>query len=217
MIKTILKMKRILLTLMIPCILLNGCAMLNSSSSGEGTSILEAIFGSMSGKDAASAVASVIGLTKISAEDLIGNWSYESPGCAFTSDKLLAKAGGEVAAASIKGKLEPYYEKLGVKAANTFITLGEDNSFTAKIGGIPLSGTYAYDEENSTIALKSLLFSTNCYVKKNVGGVAFLFEADKILTVLQKVASVSGDTTFEAIGELSKQYDGVRLGFDMEK
>ena len=212
-----MNMKRILLTLLLPCVLLNGCALLGSDASGSGTSILGAIFGSMSGKDAASAIASVIGITKVSQDELVGTWKYESPGCAFTSDKLLAKAGGEVAAASIKGKLEPYYNRLGVSSSNTTITLGEDQTFSAKIGGIPLSGTYTYDEKTSTIAMKSLLFSLNCYVKKNVGGIAFLFEANKILTLLQTVASVSGDTTMEAIGELSKQYDGVRLGFDMEK
>ena len=41
------------------------------------------------------AVKSVIGLDKVKAQHLIGDWKYKGPGCAFTSENLLAKAGGE--------------------------------------------------------------------------------------------------------------------------
>ena len=42
-------------------------------------------------------------------------------------------------------------------------------------------------------------------------------DADKLLSIMQMVASVSNDTTLATIGELSKQYDGVKIGFDMKK
>ena len=63
------------------------------------------------------AIASVIGLDKVSAANLIGSWSYRGPGCAFTSENLLAKAGGEVAAAQIEQKLLPYYQQVNISAA----------------------------------------------------------------------------------------------------
>ena len=190
---------------------------MNPSATEDGTSLLGSIFGSISGKDAANAIASVIGLTKVTEADLVGAWKYSAPGCAFTSDKLLAKAGGEVVAGQIKEKLGPYYQKFGVKAANTFFTFAEDKSFTGKIFGFPLSGTYTYDESKSMVQMKTLLLTVNGYVKKNVDGIAFLFDADKLLSIMQMVASVSNDTTLATIGELSKQYDGVKIGFDMKK
>ena len=49
-------------------------------------------------------IISVIGAQKVTAQDLIGAWNYSGPGCAFTSENLLAKAGGEVAATRIKEK-----------------------------------------------------------------------------------------------------------------
>ena len=198
-------------------LLVSGCALMNPAATEDDTSLLGAIFGSISGKDAANAIASVIGLTKVTEADLVGAWKYSAPGCAFTSDKLLAKAGGEVVAGQIKEKLGPYYQKFGVKAANTFFTFAEDKSFTGKIFGFPLSGTYTYDESKSMVQMKTLLLTVNGYVKKNVDGIAFLFDADKLLSIMQMVASVSNDTTLATIGELSKQYDGVKIGFDMKK
>lgn len=211
-------MKKTLLSLIAAsALLVSGCALMNPSATEDDTSLLGAIFGSISGKDAANAIASVIGLTKVTEADLVGTWKYSAPGCAFTSDKLLAKAGGEVVAGQIKEKLGPYYQKFGVKAANTFFTFAEDKSFTGKIFGFPLSGTYTYDESKSMVQMKTLLLTVNGYVKKNVDGIAFLFDADKLLSIMQMVASVSNDTTLATIGELSKQYDGVKIGFDMKK
>jgi len=211
-------MKKTLLSLIAAsALLVSGCALMNPSATEDDTSLLGAIFGSISGKDAANAIASVIGLTKFTEADLVGAWKYSAPGCAFTSEKLLAKAGGEVVAGQIKEKLGPYYQKFGVKAANTFFTFAEDKSFTGKIFGFPLSGTYTYDESKSMVQMKTLLLTVNGYVKKNVDGIAFLFDADKLLSIMQMVASVSNDTTLATIGELSKQYDGVKIGFDMKK
>jgi hypothetical protein len=38
-----------------------------------------------------------------------------------------------------------------------------------------------------------------------------------LLTVLQTAAALTGNSNLQAIGELSKNYDGVRMGFDMKK
>jgi hypothetical protein len=35
--------------------------------------------------------------------------------------------------------------------------------------------------------------------------------------VLQAVSAISGNQTLSTIGDLSKNYDGIRLGFDMTR
>lgn len=45
----------------------------------------------------------------------------------------------------------------------------------------------------------------------------FTFESKKILTLLQTVSAISGNTTLSTIGDISKQFNGVRLGFAMKK
>ena len=68
------------------CLVATSCANMNQ--------VLSAI----SNGSVVNAITSVIGLDKVSAANLIGSWKYDKPGCAFTSENLLAKAGGEVAA-----------------------------------------------------------------------------------------------------------------------
>ena len=163
------------------------------------------------------AITSVIGMDKVSARGLIGTWTYLGPGCAFTSENLLAKAGGEVAAAQIEEKLLPYYQQVGISSGNTYITFKEDGTFTSKIDGTPFSGNYTFDESTQKITLKGLLLSVNCYTKREISGISILFEAKKLLTVLQTMAALSGSKDMQAIGDLSKQYEGVRVGFDMRR
>lgn len=160
---------------------------------------------------------SVIGMDKVSAQQLIGTWGYAGPGCAFTSENLLAKAGGEVAATRIEQELAPYYTKIGITGANTGITFNNDGTFSAVVAGRKFDGQYVFDEAEAKITLKALLFSINCFAKREVGGISILFESKKLLTVLQTMAALSGNDTAQKISELSKNYDGVRLGFDMKK
>ena len=176
------------------------------------------VLGAMTnGTGVVNAITSVIGLDKIKAQNLIATWKYNGPGCAFTSENLLAKAGGEVAAVQIEQKLQPYYQQVGLSAANTYITFKEDGTFTSKIAGTPFSGNYTFDEASQKITLKGLLLSINCYVKKESGGISILFEAKKLLTVLQTMSAMSGNKDLQTIGDLSKNYDGVRVGFDMKR
>ena len=163
------------------------------------------------------AITSVIGLDKVSAQNLIGSWTYSGPGCAFTSENLLAKAGGEVAAAQIEQKLQPYYQQVGISASNTQITFKQDGTFSSKIAGTTVSGTYTFDESSQQLKLKGMLLSINCYTKREINGISILFEAKKLLTVLQTMSALSGNSNLQTIGDLSKQYDGVRVGFDMKR
>ena len=41
---------------------------------------------------------------------ILGTWTYQEPAVQFTSDNLLAKAGGSIASAKVVEHLEPYYE-----------------------------------------------------------------------------------------------------------
>lgn len=191
----------------------------NSTTTNNGSSgILGNVLGAVTNGDAlGNILGSVLGTDKMTAARLYGTWKYAQPGVAFTSDQLLAKAGGEVAASQIKEKLQTYYQSTGISASNTQITLNEDKTFSMTLMGKSLSGTYTLDETQGLITLKTLIFSIPAYVKGSTTGMSLLFEADKLLTLIQALATISGSTELQAIGELSKNYDGLRLGFDMSK
>jgi hypothetical protein len=129
----------------------------------------------------------------------------------------LAKAGGEVAATKIEQELAPYFEKTGLTADNTVVTFNEDGKFNASIAGKSFSGTWTLDESTAKVTMKGLILTINCYAKREYGGISLTFESKKLLNALQVVAAMSGNDTVEKIGELSKNYDGIRLGFDMKK
>ncbi len=178
------------------------------------TQTLATIF---SGGTIANVFTSVIGLDKITAQGLVGTWAYNGPGIAFTSEDLLAKAGGEVAATKIEGDIKPYYDKIGLTSTNTYIVFDENNNYAVCLGGKKFTGKYTFDEANAKITLKSLLFDVNCYVKREYGGISILFESKKLLTVLQLLSTFSSDEATRKFGELSKNYDGIRIGFDMKR
>ena len=158
----------------------------------------------------------VVGSVKLSQTDIIGTWSYVEPACAFTSENLLAKAGGSVAAKTVNEKLLPVYKSLHISSGNTQLTFRENGQFTGKIGGFPMSGTYTFDAANGLVKMKSLTTFT-AHLTRSTQGMNFTFESKKILTLLQTVSALSGNTTLSTIGDISKQFNGVRLGFAMKK
>lgn len=192
-----------------------GTAASSNSGSSTGGSILSSVLGAAtSGETIGNVLSSVLGTNTLKQQNLIGTWKYKGPGCAFTSDNALAKAGGEIAASTIKEKLASQYAKLGFTSSNTYITFNEDGTFSAKIDGKSLNGKYTFDESTSQIKLSALLLNFTGYVKKNTDGIGLLFESKKILTIIQTLTSMSGNETLSTIGDISKNYDGVRIGFD---
>jgi len=190
----------------------------SSASSGASSGILSSVLGAATNTGTVTNIlGSVLGINKVSQANLVGTWKYVAPGCAFTSENLLAKAGGEVAATTVKQKLTSYYNSVGINSSNTYFTFNSDNSFSAKVGGKSISGTYTYDASAGEIKLKILLVSLKGYVTANSNGMGLLFESKKLLSLLQTIASLSGNSSIEAIGSLSKNYDGVRMGFDLSK
>ena len=177
--------------------------------------------GLFSGIDTASTVGniitSVLGINKVPETTLMGTWKYSGPGCGFTSENLLAKAGGEVAASKIKSELLPRFQAAGFSSANTYFTFKEDKTFSGKVDGQNLSGTYTYNPTTGQINLKTLLLSLNGYINTTTKGISLLFESKKLLTVMQTIGMASGNTTLATVGELSKNYDGVRIGFDLTR
>ena len=159
----------------------------------------------------------VIGSGTFKTEDLCYTWKYSKPGCAFTSENLLAKAGGQVAAAKIESELATYYTKLGFTKSNTYFTFNSDGSFSAKIAGKSWSGTYTFDESTHAIKLKGLILSISGYATKTTSGISLLFEQKKLLTLFKTISKLSGNSTLNAVSSIADNYDGVRIGFEMTK
>ena len=213
-------MKKIFIAAVAFCLLLSGCGGMANIAGGAATGTQSSTNTTSSNSTLGALgniLSSVIGLDKITQESLVGTWKYNGPGCAFTSENLLAKAGGEIAASKIEEQLSAQYTKLGLSASNTYIQFKEDGTFAAKIKGQAWNGSYTFDETQSQIQLKGLLLNMTGYVKKETNGISVLFESKKLLSLVQTLSSLSGNSQLSTIGEISKSYDGVRIGFDLKK
>ena len=160
----------------------------------------------------------VIGSGTFSKADLCAHtWKYSKPGCAFTSENLLAKAGGEIAASKVEEKLSTYYNKFGFSSSNTQFTFTTDGNFSAQIDGKPWQGTYTFDEKTHAIHLKGLLLSASGYATKTTNGISLLFDQKKLLNLIFILSTLNGSSTLSAVGSIANSYDGMRVGFEMTK
>ena len=159
----------------------------------------------------------VIGSGTFKQADLCHTWKYSKPGCAFTSENLLAKAGGEIAASKVENKLEGYYKKFGFSSSNTYFTFNTDGTFSAKIDGKAWNGSYTFDEKTHAIQLKGLLLSASGYATKTTNGISLLFDQKKLLNLIKALSAFKGSSTLSAVGSIANNYDGMQVGFEMTK
>lgn len=180
----------------------------STSSSGSIGSSISDVLGAVLGYNAS--------LTKA---DLQGTWNYIGTDCKFKSDDLLKKAGGELVAGQIETKMDETFSKIGIKRGACTFIFNTDNSFSATLGTKKISGTYVFDETNKKVTLTYLmgLATMDANVSKSGSAISLLFDADKILSLLSVLASVSNNTSIKAIGELAGQYDGLLVGFQLQK
>lgn len=178
----------------------------SNSSSSAGSSIINGILNN------------VIGSGTFSKQDLCAHtWKYSKPGCAFTSENLLAQAGGEIAANKVEEKLGEYYSKFGFSGSNTYFTFNTDGTFAAKIDGKSWQGNYTFDEKTHAIQMKGLILSMSGYATKIANGISLLFDQKKLLNLIKTIGSLKGSSTLSALGTIANNYDGMRVGFEMTK
>lgn len=198
-----------------------------SSATSTGSTIAGVLGGLLGGGSSSSSTAgsiingildNVIGSSTFKQADFCAStWKYNKPGCAFTSENLLAKAGGDIAANKIESELSTYYTKAGFTSSNTYFKFNTDGTFESKIHGKSWKGTYTFDEKTHAITMKGLLLSISGFATKKTSGVSLLFESKKLLTLVQTLTALSGNSTLSTIGNITKNYDGVRVGFDLAK
>lgn len=178
----------------------------SNSSSSAGSSIINGILNN------------VIGSGTFSKQDLCAHtWKYSKPGCAFTSENLLAQAGGEIAANKVEEKLSEYYSKFGFSSSNTYFTFKTDGTFAAKIDGKSWQGNYTFDEKTHAIQMKGLILSMSGYATKTANGISLLFDQKKLLNLIKTIGSLKGNSTLSALGTIANNYNGMRVGFEMTK
>ena len=148
---------------------------------------------------------------------LIGNWNYSAPSAAFTTQQALIKAGGTATVANIASSLASNYSNIGINRNNTSFSFLDGNKFSAKVNGIPFSGTYTYNPQNGEIALKTATETIKGNVTKTEKGMGLMFDSKQMANILQKEGKVSNTAAVQAVSKLAQSADGARVGFELTK
>ncbi len=181
---------------------------------------LKDILSSSAVKDA---VTAITGGKQLSVENLAGTWTYVNPAIQLEGDNALKNVTASVAASEIEKKLDEYCSKVGIEAGAFSYTFNADSTFTSQLKGQTLSGTYSFNAEEKTIELKYgklsklNLTTMTASVVLSDNQLSLLFNVDKLLDFLTNLSSLSDNTTLQAINKLASEYDGMKLGFELEK
>ena len=159
----------------------------------------------------------LLGGTTYDQSGILGSWNYNAPSAAFTTQQALTKAGGTATIANMSSSLASNYSNIGINRNNTSFSFLDGNKFSAKVNGIPFSGTYTYNPQNGEIALKTATETINGNVTKTEKGMGLMFDSKQMTNILQKEGKVSNTAAVQAVSKLAKSADGARVGFELTK
>ena len=168
-------------------------------------------------------VNTVVDQLDIIPENITGDWEYKGTAVKFTGDNILMNAASEVAAAQVEEKLDEYLQVIGLKEGAFGYTFDADSTFTTTFNKMKFPGRYTFSPEEDTIELdygkterlKGISLKTT--VSVTTTSMELLFNADKLLEFIGKISSSAGDSKLSVLSSLVSQYDGMKIGFELDR
>ena len=188
---------------------MSSCMTTGTSTGSNGnvwTNVLGAVLGQV-----------LLGGTTFDQSSILGNWNYNAPSAAFTTQQALTKAGGTNTINNMSSSLASNYSNIGINRSNTSFSFLAGNKFSAKVNGIPFNGTYTYNSQNGEISLKTATETIKGNAIKTEKGMGLMFDSKQMTNLLQKEGKVSNTTAIEAVSKLARSADGARVGFELTK
>ena len=170
--------------------------------------------------DLASLIGNVIGSITNQNASIVGTWVYTGPAVEFESSNFLAQAGGAIAGQTVANKIQPYFEKLGIKAGAMTMTFKSDNTCTYTSSGKTYSGKYVYDSSANTLQISGIttgISFPSCNVSVGTSSLNITFKTSALLNAVQTVGSKSNNSTLSTVSTLANQFSGMQTGFQFTK
>jgi hypothetical protein len=153
--------------------------------------------------------------------DVKGTWTYSGTAVKFESEDLLKSTAASLAAGQVEDKLDEYVQKVGIKAGTFSFTFNEDQTFVVTVKGKNFNGTYTVSEDYKTMTLQfGKTFATKPFtaaISATSAQLDLLFQADKLLELLEKLTASSNNATLKTVSTIAGQYDGMQLGLELKK
>ncbi len=196
----------------------------SADDKANGGNVLQGLFDKLNDSSSLGKVGDVIqsfvSTADIEMKDLVGTWAYTAPAVSFKSDDLLKKAGGAAAASTVEDKLQTYYKMARIQSLK--LTIGEDSTFTMKFNRVTLKGDITKDEEgnfffNYKAAGKIKIGTIQTYLTKSGNTLNVVYDVSKLMTLIDKVGTYTGNSTVKGVSALLNGYDGITAGFKLTK
>jgi len=161
----------------------------------------------------------VVGDKATTATSIVGTWEYVAPDCQLKGGNLLTNIGGDAAGTEVEKKMEGIYAKAGLNTIQ--YTFNEDKTCSYVIKGKKVEGTYEFNAEAKTVTIKTGRIGVK--ITANIvtlgSNMSFLFEADKVLSVVKTITGVASKLNSSAatINTLASKFDGMLIGFELKK
>jgi hypothetical protein len=153
--------------------------------------------------------------------DVKGTWTYSGTAVKFESEDLLKSTAASLAAGQVEDKLDEDVQKVGSKAGTFSFTFNEDQTFVVTVKGKNFNGTYTVSEDYKTMTLQfGKTFATKPFtaaISATSAQLDLLFQADKLLELLEKLTASSNNATLKTVSTIAGQYDGMQLGLELKK
>lgn len=149
--------------------------------------------------------------------DMKGVWTANGSAVCFQGEGFLKKAGGAAASATLKNKLDPYFQKYGLTGA--VLTIDADGKFELKIKKAVLKGTIEESGEKGVFYFKFQVFNkvnlgkVKTYVQKTSKSMDVMFDATKLMQIVTTVGKATNISVAKTFSNLLSQYDGLCVGF----
>jgi hypothetical protein len=204
--------------------LLSGLTQGTSSSSTSTTSTDDNTTTSSSGLSSllsglGNTITNLTSTSNFDTSSLVGTWKYSSPAVTFKSSNALSNVTGAAGSTVIENKLSSYYSKFGI--TNMVLTINEDMSFEMKLKKGTLKGTI--EKDNEQLIFNFSAFGTYkigkiaCQATKSGSTLTLTFDASKVVSVANTVASISNMTTFKTLASLLSSYDNIYVGCKLKQ
>lgn len=150
-----------------------------------------------------------------------GTWVYSGADIEFSSDNLLAQAGGKLTSDKIENTINNALTKYGIAPNKLSLTFGKDSTYTGAYSTHSTKGSYLYN--NGKLTIKPFAYSGKTITTDVSAGntLTLSCDASKVLTLAQmicnKVATQEQNTTLTMISQLAKNYKGMKVGLKFKK
>ena len=99
----------------------------------------------------------------------------------------------------------------------------QSDDLLKKAGGAAASGVIVdklapyYEKTGINIKGKMPVGKVSAHVEKVGNKLTITFDASKLITIVNSIASISGQSTLKSVASLLNSYDGLKCGFELKK